>query len=152
MRKTSLCRYSFKKKNYNTVLGASDFLHWETALTATYVKCLHVTCAVWLAFRPSGQYIHLRVYTYESFRDFQKTTTRIENAQLHVNGVRTREEKKFLVVAWSFTMGGYASKIASVSNTAVHNVYRGCKRKYIEECDYESESDYIDRTLQTPKK
>ncbi|XP_014473350.1 PREDICTED: protein germ cell-less [Dinoponera quadriceps] len=49
-------------------------------------------------------------------------------------------------------MGGYVSSIASMSNTAVHSVYRGRKRKYIEECDSESESDYIDRTLQTPKK
>ncbi|KYQ52306.1 Protein germ cell-less [Trachymyrmex zeteki] len=49
-------------------------------------------------------------------------------------------------------MGGYASKIASMSNLAVHNVYRGCKRKYIEEYIYDSESDYIDRTLHTPKK
>ncbi|KAH0945205.1 hypothetical protein HN011_010739 [Eciton burchellii] len=48
-------------------------------------------------------------------------------------------------------MGGYASKIASMSNTAVHSVYRGCKRKN-EERDYDYESDYIDRTLQTPKK
>ncbi|XP_012538133.1 protein germ cell-less [Monomorium pharaonis] len=49
-------------------------------------------------------------------------------------------------------MGGYASRIASMSNLAVHNVYRGCKRKYIEEYDCESESDYIERTLHTPKK
>ncbi|EGI68012.1 PREDICTED: protein germ cell-less [Acromyrmex echinatior] len=49
-------------------------------------------------------------------------------------------------------MGGYASKIASMSNLAVHNVYRGCKRKYIEEYDCDSESDYIERTLHTPKK
>ncbi|XP_020280911.1 protein germ cell-less isoform X2 [Pseudomyrmex gracilis] len=48
-------------------------------------------------------------------------------------------------------MGGYASRIASMSNTAVH-VYRGCKRKYIEEYDNDSESEYIERTLQTPKK
>lgn len=39
-----------------------------------------------------------------------------------------------------------------MSNLAVHNVYRGCKRKYIEEYDYDSESDYIERTLHTPKK
>lgn len=50
------------------------------------------------------------------------------------------------------TMGNYLSSIASMSNTAVHSVYRGRKRKYIEECDSESESDYIDRTLHTPKK
>ncbi|XP_012054385.1 PREDICTED: protein germ cell-less [Atta cephalotes] len=49
-------------------------------------------------------------------------------------------------------MGGYASRIASISNLAVHNVYRGCKRKYIEEYDCDSESDYIERTLHTPKK
>jgi len=49
-------------------------------------------------------------------------------------------------------MGGYASRIASMSNLAVHNVYRGCKRKYIEEYDCDSESDYIERTLHTPKK
>ncbi|KAL6440528.1 hypothetical protein ACFW04_003204 [Cataglyphis niger] len=49
-------------------------------------------------------------------------------------------------------MGSYASRIASMSNTAVHNVYRGCKRKYIEEYDCDSESDYIERTLHTPKK
>ncbi|TGZ45850.1 Protein germ cell-less [Temnothorax longispinosus] len=49
-------------------------------------------------------------------------------------------------------MGGYASRLASMSNLAVHNVYRGCKRKYIEEYDCESESDYIERTLHTPKK
>ncbi|XP_039308354.1 protein germ cell-less [Solenopsis invicta] len=49
-------------------------------------------------------------------------------------------------------MGSYASRIASMSNLAVHNVYRGCKRKYIEEYDCESESDYIERTLHTPKK
>lgn len=39
-----------------------------------------------------------------------------------------------------------------MSNLAVHNVYRGCKRKYIEEYDCDSESDYIERTLHTPKK
>ncbi|XP_024886625.1 protein germ cell-less-like [Temnothorax curvispinosus] len=49
-------------------------------------------------------------------------------------------------------MGGYASRLASMSNLAVHNVYRGCKRKYIEEYDCESESDYIERTMHTPKK
>ncbi|XP_043249806.1 protein germ cell-less isoform X1 [Colletes gigas] len=49
-------------------------------------------------------------------------------------------------------MGSYASRIASMSNNAVHSVYRGRKRKCIEEDDFDSESDYIDRTLQTPKK
>ncbi|XP_078049926.1 germ cell-less isoform X1 [Augochlora pura] len=49
-------------------------------------------------------------------------------------------------------MGSYASRIASMSNSAVHSVYRGRKRKCIEEDDFDSESDYIDRTLQTPKK
>lgn len=49
-------------------------------------------------------------------------------------------------------MGNYVSKIASMSNNAVHSVYRGRKRKCIEEDDFDSESDYIDRTLQTPKK
>lgn len=44
------------------------------------------------------------------------------------------------------------SKIASMSNNAVHSVYRGRKRKCIEEDELDSESDYIDRTLQTPKK
>lgn len=49
-------------------------------------------------------------------------------------------------------MGNYVRKIASMSNNAVHSVYRGRKRKCIEEDDFDSESDYIDRTLQTPKK
>ncbi|KAL2734384.1 protein germ cell-less [Vespula squamosa] len=49
-------------------------------------------------------------------------------------------------------MGSYMSRIASMSNTAVHSVYRGRKRKCIEEDDFDSESEYIDRTLQTPKK
>ncbi|XP_076753572.1 germ cell-less [Xylocopa sonorina] len=49
-------------------------------------------------------------------------------------------------------MGNYVSKIASMSNSAVHSVYRGRKRKCIEEDDFDSESEYIDRTLQTPKK
>lgn len=49
-------------------------------------------------------------------------------------------------------MGNYMSRIASMSNTAVHSVYRGRKRKCIEEDDFDSESEYIDRTLQTPKK
>lgn len=49
-------------------------------------------------------------------------------------------------------MGNYVSKIASMSNNAMHSMYRGRKRKCIEEDDFDSESDYIDRTLQTPKK
>lgn len=68
---------------------------------------------------------------------------------------RTRTPHRFLTVLCEnrvATMGGYVSSIASMSNTAVHSVCRGRKRKYIEECDSESESDYIDRTLQTPKK
>lgn len=47
-------------------------------------------------------------------------------------------------------MGNYVSKLVSVSNSAMHSVYGGRKRKYIE--DFDSKSDYIDRTLQTPKK
>ncbi|XP_074104228.1 germ cell-less isoform X2 [Cotesia typhae] len=49
-------------------------------------------------------------------------------------------------------MGGYVSKIASMSNIAVNTVYRGRKRKCIEEDDCDSDSEFIDRTLQTPKK
>lgn len=49
-------------------------------------------------------------------------------------------------------MGNCVSWIASMSNTAVHSMYRGRKRKCIEEDDFDSDSDYIDRTLQTPKK
>lgn len=49
-------------------------------------------------------------------------------------------------------MGGYASRIASVSNIAVNSVYRTRKRKCIEEDDLDPESEFIDRTLQTPKK
>ncbi|XP_033225287.1 protein germ cell-less isoform X3 [Belonocnema kinseyi] len=49
-------------------------------------------------------------------------------------------------------MGGYASRLASVSNIAVNSVYRGRKRKCIEEDYLDEESEFIDRTLQTPKK
>ncbi|XP_015606242.1 protein germ cell-less isoform X2 [Cephus cinctus] len=49
-------------------------------------------------------------------------------------------------------MGSYVSRIASASNIAVNSVYRGRKRKCIEEDDFDSESDFIDKTLQTPKK
>lgn len=48
-------------------------------------------------------------------------------------------------------MGNYMGKIASMSNVAMH-LYRGRKRKCIEEDSLDSESDYIDKTLQTPKK
>lgn len=48
-------------------------------------------------------------------------------------------------------MGAYASRIVSVSNIAVNSVYRTRKRKCIEE-DLDPESEFIDRTLQTPKR
>lgn len=47
-------------------------------------------------------------------------------------------------------MGSFASRIVSVPDISI--VYRGRKRKYIEEDDSDSESKYIDKTLQTPKK
>ncbi|KAK0182164.1 hypothetical protein PV327_000327 [Microctonus hyperodae] len=49
-------------------------------------------------------------------------------------------------------MGGYVSKIASMSNIAVNTVYRGRKRKCIEEDDCDSDTEFIDKTLQTPKR
>ncbi|XP_011307946.1 protein germ cell-less isoform X1 [Fopius arisanus] len=49
-------------------------------------------------------------------------------------------------------MGGYVSKIAWMSNAAVNSVVRGRKRKCIEEDDCDSDSDFIDKTLQTPKR
>ncbi|XP_012276724.1 protein germ cell-less isoform X2 [Orussus abietinus] len=49
-------------------------------------------------------------------------------------------------------MGGYVSRIASMSNIAVNSAYRGRKRKCIEEDGFDLESDFIDKTLQTPKK
>ncbi|XP_046424555.1 protein germ cell-less isoform X1 [Neodiprion virginianus] len=49
-------------------------------------------------------------------------------------------------------MGVYASRIASVSNIAVNSVYRTRKRKCIEEDEFDPDSEFIDRTLQTPKK
>ncbi|XP_043480223.1 protein germ cell-less [Leptopilina heterotoma] len=50
-------------------------------------------------------------------------------------------------------MGGYASRfIFNMSNIAVNSVYRGRKRKCIEEDELNSESDFIDRTMQTPKR
>lgn len=49
-------------------------------------------------------------------------------------------------------MGGYVSKIAWMSNVAVNSVYRGRKRKCIEEDDCDSDTDFIARTLQTPKR
>lgn len=51
-------------------------------------------------------------------------------------------------------MGSYASSlapIASLSNVA-NSVYRGRKRKCIEKDDFDSESEFIDKTLQTPKR
>lgn len=49
-------------------------------------------------------------------------------------------------------MGGYVSKIAWISNAAVNSVVRGRKRKCIEEDDGDADSDFIDKTLQTPKR
>ena len=49
-------------------------------------------------------------------------------------------------------MGNYASRMLSASNSAVNTVYRGRKRKCIEENDLESESKFIDKTMQTPKR
>ncbi|KAF7990963.1 hypothetical protein HCN44_000768 [Aphidius gifuensis] len=49
-------------------------------------------------------------------------------------------------------MGNYSSKIAWMSDVAVNSVYRGRKRKCIEEDNCDSDSDFIERTLQTPKK
>lgn len=49
-------------------------------------------------------------------------------------------------------MGSYASRILSVSNNAVNSVCRGRKRKCIEEDDLESESSFIEKTMQTPKR
>ncbi|XP_043286018.1 protein germ cell-less [Venturia canescens] len=49
-------------------------------------------------------------------------------------------------------MGNYLSRIAFVSNIAVNSVYLGRKRKCIEEDECESDSEFIDKTLQTPKR
>lgn len=49
-------------------------------------------------------------------------------------------------------MGSYTSRIVSMSNTAVNTLYGGRKRKCIEEGECDSDSDFIDRTLQTPKR
>ncbi|XP_011499469.1 PREDICTED: protein germ cell-less [Ceratosolen solmsi marchali] len=49
-------------------------------------------------------------------------------------------------------MGSYVSRVLTASNSAVNSVYRGRKRKCIEEDDLESESRFIDKTMQTPKR
>ena len=50
-------------------------------------------------------------------------------------------------------MGAYGSKLISASNSAVNSVYRGRKRKCIEEDDFNDyENLFIERTMQTPKR